>query len=138
MRVEEHALPWHARPIDETLRRLETVRTGLGREEAERRLAAYGLNRLETRRPRSPLVRFLAQINNVLIYVLLGSAVITAGLGEWIDTSVILGVVVINALVGFVQEGRAERALDAIRDMLSPQAMVVREGRRARIPAEQL
>jgi len=138
MSADQPALPWHACPADEALRRLGTSRTGLSREEADRRLATYGPNRLEAQRPRRPLARFLAQFNNVLIYVLLGSSLITAGLGEWVDTSVILGVVLINAIVGFVQEGKAERALDAIRDMLSPQAMVVREGHRARIPAEQL
>jgi magnesium-transporting ATPase (P-type) len=130
--------PWHACPAEESLSRLDTSWQGLDHDEAGRRLASHGPNRLETRRVCSPLARFLAQFHNVLIYVLLGSALVTAGLGEWVDTSVILGIVLVNAIVGFVQEGRAERALDAIREMLSPQALVVRQGQRTKIAAEQL
>jgi len=70
--------------------------------------------------------------------VLLGSAAITAALAHWVDTGVILGVVLINAVIGFVQEGKAEKALDAIRDMLSLHAMVLREGRRREIAADEL
>ena len=81
------------------------------------------------------LARFALQFHNVLIYVLIGSAGITAGLGHWVDTGVILGVVLINAVIGFVQEGKAEKALDAIRSMLSLHAMVLREGRRREIDA---
>ena len=74
----------------------------------------------------------------MLIYVLLASAAITATLGHWVDTSVILGVVIINAIVGFVQEGKAESALAAIRKMLSLRALVLRDGQRREIPAEEL
>nr|WP_267869571.1 HAD-IC family P-type ATPase [Massilia agrisoli] len=87
---------------------------------------------------RGPLQRMLAQFNNVLIYVLLGAAAITALLGHMVDSGVIAGVVVINALIGFVQEGKAERALDAIRAMLPFQAQVLREGRREELDARQL
>ncbi|WP_281352662.1 HAD-IC family P-type ATPase [Skermanella pratensis] len=78
------------------------------------------------------------QFNNVLIYVLLAAAAMSAALGELVDAAVIVGVVVINALIGFIQEGKAEQALDAIRDMLSPNAAVIRDGRRRTIPAEEL
>jgi P-type E1-E2 ATPase len=80
----------------------------------------------------------LLQFHNVLIYVLLAAGVITAVLGYWLDSGVIFGVVVINAVIGFIQEGRAEEALDAIRDMLSPHAIVTRVGERHEIPAEDL
>jgi magnesium-transporting ATPase (P-type) len=83
-------------------------------------------------------LRFLLQFHNVLIYVLLAAAVVTALLGHWIDSGVILGVVVINAIIGFLQEGKAERALEAIRDMLSPHAQVLRDGRRQEIDAADL
>jgi magnesium-transporting ATPase (P-type) len=83
-------------------------------------------------------MRLLYQFHNVLIYVLLIAAVVTAALAHWVDTGVILGVVVINALIGFVQEGKAERALDAIRSMLSHQASVRRDGKLIAIAAEQL
>ena len=102
------------------------------------RLVDYGPNRVEPPKPRGPMRRFLAQFNNVLLYVLLGSAVVTAALGHWIDTVVILAVVLINAVIGFIQEGRAERALAAIRTMLSPHANVRRDGRRMTITAETL
>ena len=80
----------------------------------------------------------LTDFDNVLIYVLLGAATVTAALAHWVDTAVILGVVVVNAVLGFVQEGKAERALDAIRNMLSPQAIAVRGGQRLTVPAEEL
>ena len=87
---------------------------------------------------RGALVRVLAQFHNVLIYVLIASAAITAALGEWVDAGVIVGVIVINAIVGFIQEGRAEEALDAIRKMLSLSALVLRGAERRLLPAEQL
>jgi magnesium-transporting ATPase (P-type) len=83
-------------------------------------------------------VRFLVQFNNVLILVLIGASLITALLGHWIDTGVILLVVLANAVIGFVQEGKAEQALDAIRKMISPQASVLREGHRLTVAAEDL
>ena len=83
-------------------------------------------------------MRFLLQFHNVLVYVLLAAAAATGILGMWVDTAVIIGVVVINAIVGFLQEGKAERALEAVRDMLSPTANVVRGGQRLSIPAEEL
>jgi len=117
---------------------LNTSATGLSAAEARRRLQIYGPNRLPEARPRHPLLRLFAQFHNILIYVLLGAAVVTALLAHWVDTGVILGVVVINALIGFIQEGKAEDALRGIRRMLSPRAMVLREGRRVVLPAEQL
>ena len=74
-------------------------------------------------------MRFLMQINNVLIYALLGAALGKVFLGEWLDASVILGVVIINALLGFVQEGKAEKALDSIRNMPSAEAMALPQGK---------
>ena len=81
---------------------------------------------------RGPVLRFLAQFNDALIYVLLGAAAVTALLGHWIDTQVILAVVLVNAVIGFLQEGKAEKALEAIRDMLAPKANVIRNGDRKR------
>ncbi|RMD61578.1 MAG: cation-transporting P-type ATPase, partial [Alphaproteobacteria bacterium] len=132
------APPWHALTPREALIRLETGEGGLSAAEAAARLARIGPNRLQVAARRSALIRFAAQFHNVLIYVLLASAAVTAALGHWVDTGVILGVVIINAVVGFIQEGKAERALDAIRQMLTPSATVVRDGRRMVVPAETL
>ena len=129
---------WHAHPAADALAFFASTSKGLADDEAARRLAVYGPNRLRPPRKRSALVRLLRQFHNVLIYVLLGAAVITAGLGHWVDTGVILGVVVINAIIGFIQEGKAEEALDAIRNMLSLHAIALRGGPRRDIAADQL
>ncbi|WP_229677879.1 HAD-IC family P-type ATPase [Caldovatus sediminis] len=130
--------PWHALPAEEALRRLGADPAGLDAAEAARRLAEHGPNRLPSAKPRGPLRRFLAQFDNLLIYVLLAAAAVTALLGHPLDTAVILGVVVVNAVIGFIQEGRAEEALRAIRDMLTPHASVLRNGRRLTIDAAEL
>jgi magnesium-transporting ATPase (P-type) len=129
---------WHQNDIATALRDLDSGREGLTEAEAQERLARFGPNRLTPPRKRGPLMRFLLQIHNVLIYVLLGAAGVTALLGEWVDTGVILGVVLINALIGFIQEGKAEKSLDAIRNMLSLHATVIRDGQRREIAAEDL
>ncbi len=137
-RHSDHAAPqqaWHAKAVDETLEELETPREGLSSDEAGRRLARFGPNELPAEAGSSQLRRFLAQFDNVLIYVLLVSAMITALLGHGVDTVVILLVVLLNAVIGFIQEGRAEQALEAIRKMISPKASVLREGRRVTIDA---
>ncbi|PPK50711.1 cation-translocating P-type ATPase [Marinobacter persicus] len=95
-------------------------------QEARERLAEFGPNRLPEVRKSGPLARLARQLRNFLIYVLLGAAAITATLGHWVDAGVILAVVVVQTLVGFIQEGRAEQALSAIQHMLAPKARVVR------------
>ena len=84
------------------------------------------------------MLRLLYQFHNVLLYLMLAAALIAALLGHWVDTSVILAAVLINVIIGFIQEGKAENALDAIRSMLSPRAMVLRAGERHEIDAEYL
>lgn len=136
---EKNTPPWHTCSTQEATELVNTnAREGLSHEEAERRLQEYGPNRLAEGKKRGPLLRFLSQFNNVLIYVLLVAAAITLLLGQWIDSAVIAGVVVINALIGFVQEGKAESALEKIRGMLSPTAHVMRNGLRQEIPAQDL
>ncbi len=128
----------HAAEIDDCLRRLEAPAEGLASGEAARRLAANGPNTLPLPPGRPAILRFLAQFHNALIYVLLASAGVTAALGHWIDTGVILAVVLINAVVGFVQEGKAETAMAAVRSLLAPRAAVLRDGRRTGIPAAEV
>ncbi len=129
---------WHSLSIGEAFERLESAKEGLSAEDAGRRLARHGPNRLPEVKPRTALVRFLYQFHNVLIYVLLAAGAVTALLHHWLDAGVILGVVVINAVIGYVQEGKAEDALHAIRQMLSPHAMVWRGGRQVTVDASQL
>jgi magnesium-transporting ATPase (P-type) len=132
------ATAWHAQPVEQVLGRLAVQPQGLATDEARSRLEQHGPNRLPPPKQRGPLIRLLAQFHNVLIYVLIAAAVMTALLGHWLDTAVIAGVVVINAIIGFVQEGKAERALDAIREMLALNAMVLRDGQRIAIPADEI
>src|SRR5690554_2806714 len=113
-------------------------RKGLTSAEASARAGLHGPNALPESARRSAFERFLLQFHDILIYVLLVAGAITAVLGHWIDSGVIFGVVIINAIIGFVQEGKAERSLDAIRNMLSPRAQVLRDGHRREIPAEAL
>ena len=129
---------WHNESPEAVFESLDTTPEGLSGAEAANRLAWHGPNRLPEPKTRSPLVRFFHQFHNVLIYVLIAASTVTAMLGHWVDTSVILAVVVLNALIGFVQEGKAENALRAIRRMLSPNAMVLRDGRQTTIRAEDL
>jgi magnesium-transporting ATPase (P-type) len=133
------ATAWHAIAADEVMRRLGSdTAKGLDVAEAKRRLQTHGPNRLPESAKQGPLMRFLLQFNNVLVYVLLGAGFIKAMMGLWLDASVILGVVILNALLGFIQEGRAEKALDSIRNMLSAEARTVRGGETRMIPAEEL
>ena len=136
MRSEDiivHAAPWR-----EAARALDSDERGLSSAEANRRLERDGPNQLpETKRP-SATARFFKQFHNTLIYVLIASAIVTASLGHYVDTGVIMAVVIANACIGFLQEGRAERAMDAIRGMLAPHTSVLRDGRRQIVASAQV
>lgn len=119
---------WHAQSTDAALAALAATAQGLTQAEAEQRLAAHGPNSLPTPPAPSALMRLLRQFNNLLLYVLMAAATVTAFMGHWVDTGVIAAVVVLNAVIGFVQEGKAEAALQAIRHLLSPHAVVLRDG----------
>jgi magnesium-transporting ATPase (P-type) len=135
MDIRQPDLTWHAVSADDALRTLGSARQGLGAEEAAERLAAYGPNRLPSPPPPSRLRRLALQFHNLLIYILLAAGALTLLLGHWIDAGVIFGVVVVNALIGYVQEGKAEDAMAAIRAMLSPHATVLRDGHYAELDA---
>ncbi|POH66876.1 carbonate dehydratase [Cryobacterium zongtaii] len=118
----------YARTVEAVCADLHTSRHGLDEAEAAARLVRFGPNALPVVAKKNPVLRFLGHFNDVLIYVLLGSAVLTMVFGDWVDASVILAVAVINAVIGFLQEGRAEKALDGIRRMLSLNAKARRGG----------
>lgn len=129
---------WHARPIAEVYRHLDSGPDGLAPDEAARRLEEHGPNSLPVGRGPHPVLRFLGQFNNALIYFLLVSAVAAVAIGHLVDAGVIMAVTVINAVVGFLQEGKAERALAAIAAMVSPRANVLRGGTRQGIAVADL
>lgn len=127
---------WHTLSAAESLHAQSVdPRVGLSHEEAIRRLKKFGQNSLPESKRRGPGLRFVLQFHNPLIYVLLAAGLVTLALNDLIDAGVIGGVVLINAIIGFVQEGKAEKALDAVRSMLASRAIVLREGERREIDA---
>ena len=128
----------HTQDSADTLAALNTTANGLTSDQAARRLVKYGRNAPPPPRRQNVILRFLAHFNNVLIYVLIGSSVVTFLLGHMVDTVVILAVVLANACIGFVQEGRAEKAMEAIQQMLAPKASVLRDGRRVSIDGSEV
>jgi magnesium-transporting ATPase (P-type) len=130
---------WHARSPQDLLTGLGTsASAGLASAEARRRLEEHGPNRLPPAKRRGPLMRLLLQFHNPLIYILLAAAAVTLALEDYVDAGVIVGVVLINAAIGFVQEGKAERALEAVHAMLASRSVVVRDGERHEIDAADL
>lgn len=129
---------WHALPAEDALKQLNSNEQGLSGSEVAQRLQQFGRNVLPEARKQPAWLRFLLQFHNVLIYILIAAALATALMQHWIDTIVILAVVVINAVVGFIQEGKAEKALDGIRKMLSLHAIVRRDGEKQDVEADAL
>jgi len=138
MQKKEEAL-WHHFSVEEAIRLLSAKpKTGFNAEEAERLQKEFGLNRLTARRGTPMWVKFLRQFNQPLVYILLLAVGVTAFLHEWVDSTVIFFVVLINAIVGFLQEAKAEKAIDALSRMVSSEATVLRGGIKKRIPSEEI
>lgn len=130
---------WHSLPIDEVVRRLATdAQQGLPAGEAARRLAEHGPNRLEEPAAVPWWRTFLGQFRELLIWILIVAAIIAGAVGDWADTAAIVAIVLVNAVIGFLQEDRAQRALSALRAMSAPLARVHRDGIPCSIPAEAL
>ncbi len=128
----------HSQSSAQVLATLNSAEQGLTAAQAQHRAEQYGSNLLPQAAGPSLWYRFFKHFHDTLIYVLLFSAAVTALLGHWLDTAVILAVVIINAIIGFIQEGKAEQALAGIRQMLSVHANVCRDGQWQQVPAEQL
>ncbi|MDP2283171.1 MAG: HAD-IC family P-type ATPase, partial [Pseudohongiella sp.] len=128
----------HTDHAESVLTALGVGSSGLSAADSAHRLEVAGQNRLPEAARAGPVRRFLQQFNNLLILILIAAAGITALLGHLLDTSVILAVVLVNTVLGFVQEGKAEKAIAAIRDMLAPRATVIRDGVRQTIDAQTL
>lgn len=129
---------WHHLTVEETAATVQSPADGLSDGEPARRRAIAGSNDLAQRERTPGWRRFLRQFDNVLIQVLLAAGATALALGEIVDAGVILAVVLINGVVGHLQEGKAERALEAIRGLLAPRAVVLRDGRAVALPAEEL
>ena len=138
MQTHHDTPAWHALDGASCLQQLDSQSNGLTAEQVRQRVQQYGPNSLPSAPPLPAWRRFLRQMQNTLIYVLLGCAGLTLLLGHWLDSLVILGVVLINALVGFIQEGRAEQAMRAIAGLLCLHCRVRREHGLQELPAEQL
>ena len=129
---------WHSQDVDSVLESLSTSRTGLTQDQATQRRAQYGINAYPTHKSPGFVKRLAAQINNLLIYVLLGAVVITWLIDHRLDSAVILAVVILNISIGLYQEGKAEKSLQAIRQMLAPNAQVWRDGHLKTLAATEL
>ena len=130
---------WHSMAVDHVLRELETdPHGGLLEDEVGRRLERYGHNELKKEEKASPLALFFNQFKNVLIIILLIATILSALVGELVDAALIMVIVVFSAVLGFVQEYRAERALEALKKMLTPTSTVIRGGTELEIPSKDL
>ncbi len=134
--LEKH---WHHLPQDEVLDLLDTdPDKGLDRFEVQDRQQNFGPNALTQRKGQGPLLRFLQQFNQALVYILLVAVIIKLFLGAWVDAGVIFGVVLLNSIIGFVQEGKALSALEALSRALTTESTVLRAGDKQRINAKEL
>ena len=132
-------LHWHQFHIEEALRLLEVdVAKGLSDAEVKRRQLKFGPNRVTARRGTPAWRKFLQQFNQPLVYILLLAGAVTAFLGEWVDSTVISGVVLVNAIVGFLQEAKAEKAIEALAKMVGTESTVRRDGEKRRVRSEDL
>ena len=138
MKTEKPGRPFYQQTVEETLINIDSTADGLNGSDATARLQQHGENALPQKPGKPAWMRFLAHFNDVLIYVLLAAALLKAVMGHWIDMTVILGVAVINALIGHIQESNAEKSLQSIRNMLSSEAVVVRQGSHETVPTTAL
>ena len=130
---------WHAITPEEAAHTLGvTVATGLSKAEVKRRQAESGPNKVSARRGTPAWLKFLQQFHQPLVYVMLVAVGVTSFLGEWVDAGVIGAIVVVNAIVGFLQETKAETAIEALAKMVVTEATVRREGKKERVPSESL
>jgi len=129
---------WHMMEIEQVLNELSTEENGLSQEEAAKRLSEYGLNELKKEKGRSPIKLFLTQFTDILIIILLIATGLSLAVGEAIDALIIFVIVIVSALLGFAEEYRSEKAVEALKKMTAPTAIVLRDGKELKIPAGQI
>ena len=130
--------PWHAQGLEEIYQALNTSPEGLSDAEAARRLEQYGRNELRAKPPKTILQMLKAQILDPMVLILVGAAAFSALLREWTEAAVILTIVIVNAIIGIVQEKKAQSSLEALRGMSAPTARVLRQGEESVVPAAEL
>lgn len=129
---------WHQKEVSQTIEDLGTSTNGISQTEAQKRLKEYGPNELKEKKKKTPFMMFLDQFKDFMILVLIAAAIVSGIIGEPSDTIAIIVIVVLNAVIGFVQEYRAEKAMAALKKMAAPTAVVLRDGMPATIPASEL
>ncbi|MGF7047713.1 Ca2+-transporting ATPase [Paenibacillus sp. DS2015] len=130
---------WYSKSKEEVLQELQVnATTGLTSEEAKSRLEQYGANKLKGKPKKGLIFLFFAQMKDMLIYVLLGAAIVTLAIGEFMDTIIIVAVVLLNALIGVIQENKAEKAIEALQQMTTPKTLVRRDGEVKEIQSEDI
>lgn len=129
---------WYQLSSEEAIKETGANANGLSLDESRRRLEADGPNQIESARKRSPLMLFLHQFADLMIIILMGAAVLSGFLGDLTDTIIIIVIVILNAVVGFIQEYRAEKAMEALKNMTVAKAKVLRDGRTATIPSAEI
>jgi Ca2+-transporting ATPase len=129
---------WHSLPIKSIYQILKTSEKGLTQKEAEKKLVKYGPNKLKEEAKTPPLKIFLSQFKDFLILILLLATIISFLLGETIDAVIILIIVILSAVLGFVQEFRSQKAVEALKKLIAPSASVLRDGQVQKIPSEDI
>ena len=136
--ARQPVIDWHSLPVDEVLSKLKSSSGGLADEEAKKRLELYGKNELKEARRRSKQEIFFSQFKNLLVAVLIAASVISYALGEVLDGSAIAAIVILNAFLGYAQENKAERALEALKKMAAPQSVALRNGKKILVDSKTL
>jgi cation-transporting ATPase F len=130
---------WYNLPESEVLQNTgSSIAHGLSSEDVASRKDKFGANTITQKKTAGPLILFLQQFNQPLVYILVAATIITAALKEWIDSSVIFGVVLVNAIIGFIQESKARKAIDSLAKSMTSEATVIRDGKKQRIRAAEL
>ncbi len=130
--------PWHSRPSAEVMQELKTSPEGLSAAEAKKRLEQYGPNELHQKEKKTIGKMLLEQLTDVMVLILLGAALLSLLLGEFAEAAVILTIVILDAVIGVIQENKAANALDSLKEMSAPTAYVRRDGEETLIPAREL
>jgi Ca2+-transporting ATPase len=134
----EHTM-WHTKSADTVVHELESdAAFGLTEQEAGNRARRYGPNRLVEKKKKPIVVLFFEQLNSMLIFILIAAAAVSAALGETTDTIIIACVILLNALIGVIQEAKAAKELEALKELATPRALVLREGQKREVPSEEV